>query len=79
MINLTITVRYSCHECGLKNIEVPVQARGAEDIVTWVEEIMIVACGHDHMRRSPSCHPEILSDIMIPIDGVDRVGGAPAQ
>jgi hypothetical protein len=74
-IDLTIKVLYSCHECGLNRVSVDVPARGEEHVVEWMESTG-KHLSNDHANRSPECHPETLSDVMIPITGTDRVGGA---
>lgn len=71
---MTITVKYSCPLCGLSRVECDVPARGDEDVVVWMEQTIAVV-GRDHARRSPACHPERLHDLMIPMTGVDKVGG----
>ena len=78
-MNPTISVLYSCHQCGLKKIAVAVPARTDEDVVVWVETIMGRRLAGDHAQRSPHCHPDTLDEVMIPMTGTDRVGGAPVQ
>jgi len=79
MDDLTIQVRYSCPLCGLVDTEIPVKARGEEDVVTWMEETVIIALANDHNARSPFCKPKQLHNIMIPIQNADRVGGPTLQ
>lgn len=71
---VTTRVLYSCVPCGLRRVPVDVPARGEEDVLAWMEKL-----GHamsmDHARRSPHCHPESLTEVMIPMTGTDRVGG----
>lgn len=76
---LTTRVRYSCPLCNVVKAEVDVPARGAEDVITWTEKVMIIALAQDHARRSPTCRPRKLVDIMIPLTGTDRVGGPVGQ
>lgn len=72
---MTITVKYSCHDCGLVKAECVVPARQDEDVVVWMEHTIRLAA-QDHARRSPRCHPKQLHDLMIPMPpGTDRVGG----
>lgn len=71
---MNIVVLYSCHHCGLAKIEVSVQARENEDVIEWMETLGRHLSA-DHAKRSPHCHPERLSDVMIPMAGADRVGG----
>lgn len=74
-VKLKITVRYSCHECGIKDAAVEVPARELEDVLVWMDATGRLL-GADHARRSPRCRPDHLSDLKIPIEGADRVGGA---
>ncbi len=72
---LTITVKYSCFDCFLTNVEVIVPAREPdEDVVRFMNQT-IEHIGRDHHRRSPQCRPQELKNLMIPIEG-DVVGGA---
>ena len=76
----TLIVKYSCHQCGLKKIEVAVRLREeAEDIVKWVEDIVGWAIKDDHRLRSPDCNAKSVQDLMIPITGVNRLGGPVIQ
>jgi len=54
-----------------------VPERGNEDVVSWAENVMIVALAADHARRNPACRGGSLQNIMIPIAGADRIGEAP--
>jgi len=74
----TIRVRYSCFDCGLRQAECDVRARGDEDVLVWMEAT-IRQCGEDHHRRSPQCYPTELHDLMIPMTSVDRIGGPKLQ
>lgn len=76
---MTITVLYSCPECGLERVPVEVPARGEEGVITWMDNMVITHLGSDHARRSPDCHPERLRDIMIPLTGTEKVGGPSVQ
>jgi hypothetical protein len=75
LVNLTINVFYSCAECGLQDIEVPVPARESEDVIQWMDKTMPLLCA-DHDKHSPHCRPKELSNIKIPMAGADRIGGA---
>lgn len=75
---MTITVKYSCPECGLEAVHVEVPARGEEGVIKWMDTIIVVL-GADHARRSPNCHPEQLKDIMIPMSGREKIGGPSVQ
>lgn len=79
VMTVTRRVLYSCPACGLVDVGCDVPARGAEDVIAWLEQTMIVTLSRDHARRSPGCHPQSLKDIKIPITGTDRVGGPAEQ
>jgi len=79
-MNLTIGCLYSCNVCGIKDAEVQVPARGAEDVIAWMNGTLTPHLVADHEQRSPGCRPQSLSQVKIPMPaGTDRVGGAPAQ
>lgn len=71
---MVITVLYSCHECGLERVPVGVPARDHEEVMDWMRQTFRLVSA-DHRRRSPTCHPVTLSDLSIPIEGTDRIGG----
>jgi hypothetical protein len=75
---LTIGVRYSCHACGLSDIEVRVPAREEEDVLVWMDT-MGHALKADHRSRSPACRATSAQNVKVPVAGTDRVGGAPVQ
>lgn len=77
-MQLTIEVLYSCPDCGLVDVPVKVPARGVEDVGEWMEATVVLV-GNDHFCRSPSCEPEKLRDLKIPMAGTDRIGGAPVN
>lgn len=71
----TITIKYSCTLCGLKDIDVTIPARYAnDDVVHWMSDVGIYL-SEDHAMRSPSCHPTSLQDVKIPMDGAEWIGG----
>jgi hypothetical protein len=74
-----ITVKYSCHLCGIVKREVQVRARGDEDVVQWLEQVCISDLVKDHSSVSPECRPSELKDIMIPVSGSDKIGGVVKQ
>lgn len=78
-VNVTIGVFYSCPECGIKDREVRVKAREGEDVIEWMEKSCMIALGTDHQEQSPNCNPDELHDVKIPVNNVDRVGGATAN
>jgi hypothetical protein len=75
-VTATIRVRYSCQKCELKAVGVDVPVRGPESVVKWMNATLRHLC-RDHDQRSPWCRPESLQDIMVPIEGVERIGDAP--
>lgn len=75
----TITVKYSCSECGLHRVECAVEERGPEQtVVEWMDKVTW-ALSRDHDRLSPGCHPQQLSELMIPMTGRKSVGGPVVQ
>lgn len=75
---MTITVLYSCHKCGLKDVGVELKARTDEDLMDWMD-MMGRSLSADHDRRSPGCVIQKLSYVKIPMAGRDRVGGPMVQ
>lgn len=74
-----ITIRYSCHLCGLEKIHCDVpQREPGSNVIDWMK-LVGVKLSDDHARRSPQCHPEKLSDVLIPITGADYIGGPAVQ
>ncbi len=74
-MDIKIKIKYSCLECGLKNIELAVPARGDEDVVTWMKNAVGSNIKNDHTMRSPECPAESAQEVMIPITGTDKIGG----
>ena len=70
-----IKIKYSCLECGLKNIELAVPARDDEDVVTWMQNSVGLNIKKDHAMRSPECPAESAQEVMIPMTGTDKIGG----
>ncbi len=65
---ITLTVLYSCDQCGLKDQLVQVPERAEKDNVgAWFENTVIPCLSRDHQAHSPNCHPRTLQDIKIPI------------
>lgn len=75
---LTITVFYSCRDCGLRKVGCDVPARAEESVVDWMRETGR-RLSTDHSRRSPERHPVALVDILIPMTGTAKVGGPSIQ
>lgn len=68
-------VSYTCDACGCDDVAVEVPVRGAEDVVTWVRNIMTPPLIADHKRRSPACRVASFTHVKIPLaPGSDRVG-----
>lgn len=68
--------RYSCRVCGLDDAEFTVPERAPnEDLVTWMRRRMSVAVWQDHLRRSPACLAKTITDLKIPLDGREHIGG----
>lgn len=76
MTDVTIEVLYSCAGCGLQRVSAAVPARTTENVVDWLEKVAARVLSADHQRRSPLCRSTVMSEVMIPISGADRVGGA---
>lgn len=76
---VVLGVLYTCEECGLKDREVKVRARGSEDVVTWVENICIIGVAADHLMTSPRCRATHMTNLKIPISGADKIGGVIKQ
>lgn len=74
-----LRVYYSCEACGIVDAAVEVPARGAEDVVAWLEGRCMAACVADHERRSPACRPRSLQNLKVPIGGAQRVGDVPGS
>ncbi len=80
MADLTIPVKYSCAVCHLHRVEVAVPVREPEqDVVQWIEGCAVPALAADHRRRSPDCDTTEFSEVLIPMDGRDHVGGPVKQ
>lgn len=74
---MSITVLYTCRSCGIFMRQVLVLARTDEDVVYWTREVLGRAVGGDHAHYSPFCKAPTMSEVMIPMTGVDRIGGLP--
>jgi hypothetical protein len=75
----TITVLYTCAQCGALKREVKVPAReDHEDVVHWVREVVGRAVGADHATRN--CSATTMDHVMIPAPkDADWIGQAPKQ
>ena len=72
---LTITVRYSCFACRVQRAHLEVVARGTEDVTTWMDATVRRVAQH-HRSHNPRCQATELSELLVPLTGTDRVGGA---
>lgn len=70
-----IECKYSCFLCGLSRVVFKVRARTVEDITTWMEDVLTPALVADHSLRSPNCHPDTMSELLVPITGSSKIGG----
>lgn len=76
---MTIVVKYSCDGCGLKRVDVVVDAREPkEDLMAWLDRLRL-ALSSDHRRRSPSCDATSMQEVLIPIVGTNAVGAPTVQ
>jgi hypothetical protein len=74
---VTVRVLYSCVPCGLSKVACEVPERGPyEDVSDWVGRTLPAAIKADHSRRSPACQAATISEVLIPMTGVERVGDA---
>ena len=67
---MNITVKYTCHPCGLVKVAVDVPERGEEDVLTWMKQTSQLIA-NDHLRRSPAC-PSRQCDLLIPHDAHNK-------
>jgi hypothetical protein len=70
---------YSCDLCGIVDRVVHVPARGDEDVVKWVDGVMIAAIARDHAATSPTCNATNLTSVKVPVTGTDKIGGVNKQ
>lgn len=75
---MTITCKYSCFACGVHRALVPVKAREDEDVKVWLDRTALYIRDY-HQRLHPHCTNTQLDELMIPMDGRDRIGGPPIQ
>lgn len=75
---MSVTVKYSCPECGIDDREVRVTSRTDEEVVEWLQQVCMVELTRDHVSVSPECVATSLTDLKIPLNG-DVIGGAVLQ
>lgn len=67
-----ITCKFSCQACGVRDAPVRVRARyDAEDVVSYVKNIIGIAVLIEHERLSPNCDSTVMSTLKIPFDEDD--------
>lgn len=72
---MEIIILYTCDLCGLEKQKLSIpQRRENEDIREWMRKSSI-HIQSDHLKRSPDCKAEALSQLMIPITGAEMIGG----
>lgn len=71
-------IDYTCEECGLEKVEIPVRARRiGEDVVAWVNDAVTPAISASHAGRSPDCDAKTITQVRIPIAGSKVIGRPP--
>ena len=65
---LAITIRFTCHKCGLLNQQVAVRPRReGEDLDRFLEDVVTPALGgQTHHALRPLCQANRLSELLIP-------------
>lgn len=76
-----LSIRYTCGLCGLFDVEAQVRFReSSEDVVDWMKKVVEPGLVADHQKRSPTCRPETLQQIKIPVPpGKDGFIGGPTH
>ncbi len=74
-----VEVLYSCSHCGIVDRGVKLRARTDEEVVFWVGTLMARAISADHRQHSPHCTATKMDNVKIPMEGTDRLGGAPVN
>lgn len=76
-----MTILYSCPLCGIKDAEATVRFReSSEDVIAWMKQVVEPGLARAHSSASPTCFPESLVDVKIPIPpGTEFVGGPVQQ
>jgi hypothetical protein len=75
---MDIIIKYSCTLCGIYRRHVSVPQRENEDVRIWMN-MVTHRLADDHKLRSPNCRATKLDEVMIPITGADKIGGAPVH
>ena len=68
-----IKCKFSCDECGLKDIEVLVPARASplSDIKTYMDQVVASVIYRKHQSLSPQCKATTITQLMIPLPADD--------
>lgn len=76
----TITCEYSCVLCGAEDVsfEVPIRQKN-QDVLHWMRTVLNPAMISDHEARSPGCHPEVMSRLLIPAPKGSPMVGRPVE
>lgn len=75
----TISILYSCHQCGLNDVAVAVRLREPhEDVLRWMD-LVGLELSRDHDMKSPGCRITSLSEVKIPVTGAEYIGGPAIQ
>lgn len=78
MTSKLITVKYSCHKCGIYRKDIDIPARQEEDVIAWMNDIVTSALSKDYDTSSPLCIINSLSEVLIPIQQFSKkIGEGP--
>ena len=71
---MNITIKYSCHQCGIRDADVSVPARGDEEVTKWLDSVTVLVA-ENHALIRPHCKIDRISELKIPMVGTEKVGG----
>lgn len=70
-----VQVKYECKTYGSGQRTVTVAARrDGQDVIAYVENVVVAAVARDHSVKSPLCGAREISNLMIPVDDSGVVG-----
>ena len=72
----TVQVQYTCSACSLTDVTVNVPARVIDNVVHWLDHIVVPRLIADHSKRAPGCHPKAFKAIKIPLPRDGGIGSA---
>jgi len=74
----SMKVQYAC-ECTPSEVTVEVRDRQeGEDIVHWLESVVMIGIAHDHNTRSPNCNALAVKYVKIVVpEAAPFIGGKP--